>query len=79
MADLDEKRIAAFEELPPAIRRAIRAALTKPERLGAFVDIQGNGIVRCSLGWVVTSGFVTPLGAELVEAINWRDASLLAA
>lgn len=64
----DVALIAAFEQIPEAMQRKMRAALKQPSRAGACVG--GNEKALTKLGYAVHSGFVTPLGAAMVRAAD---------
>ena len=72
MTKHDTKLIAAFEEIPETMQIKMRDALTRPTAIGAVINSSGtkDRDAKTSLGWAVHSGFVTPLGAEMVRAAD---------
>ncbi|MCL4715507.1 MAG: hypothetical protein KJZ75_11400 [Hyphomonadaceae bacterium] len=68
MSKHDTRLIAAFEQVPEGLQKKMREALKRPHQLGAFIGSQEQALTK--LGYAVHSGFVTPLGAEMVRAAD---------
>lgn len=85
---IDRRLLTAAGELTERQLAQIRRALKKPTPWGAFIDAHtapgGEARdparhVRTCAGFVVVNGFVTPLGAELIEVLDWHQPALGAA
>ncbi len=72
----EARLLEAAEQLGKRIVDDMRRALKRPRGVipGAYC---GHGYRSIEgLGFVITCGFVTGLGAELVEAVDWNKAGV---
>lgn len=70
---LDAKLLAAWAEVEPFAQSAIRAALKKPERVGAVYRGKDVRNIKTSMGYVVHSSMVTGLAVQMLEAVEWNE------
>ncbi|HRE45992.1 MAG TPA: hypothetical protein PKY87_18765 [Terricaulis sp.] len=72
MDALDQKLIAAWNEIPAKHQAQIRRAITRPSPVGAVMPEGAPRQIRTARGWVVFGGMVTALARELIEAVDFN-------
>lgn len=70
----DQRLLAAWGELDENARfEIVRALKGTPHHLGYRIAESAPRELKTSLGYVVTNRFVTPLAAQMVEAMEWNN------